>query len=85
MCLAGLAFDHPAADLLMEYATIGCPTKTGKNWTMTDLEDAIEVGPHVSALDPEAMAQLQAEVYEKEGSPRTSEGGTMGRHQDEPT
>ena len=66
MCPAGLALDHPAADLLMEYATVGCPTKTGKNWTMADLEDAIEVGPHVSALDPEAMAQLQAEVYEKE-------------------
>ena len=33
---------------------------------MQDLEEAINVGPHVSALDPEAMAQLQAEVKEKE-------------------
>ena len=33
---------------------------------MQDLEDTINVGPHVSALDPEAMAQLQAEVKEKE-------------------
>ena len=57
---------HPAADLLMDYATIGCPTKTGKNWTMTDLEEAINAGSHVSALDPEAMEQLQMEVAEKE-------------------
>ena len=50
----------------MEYATVGYPTKTGKDWTMQDLEEAINVGPHVSALDPEAMAQLQADVKEKE-------------------
>ena len=40
--------------------------KTGKNWTMEDLEEAIEVRPHLSDLDPEAMEQLQAEVAEKE-------------------
>ena len=33
---------------------------------MNDLEAAIEVGPHISALDPEAMDQLQSEVKEKE-------------------
>ena len=67
MCPAGLALYHPAADLLMEYATVGCPTKTGKKWSMGDLEEAsIEVGPHVSALGPEAMDQLQSKVKEKE-------------------
>ena len=66
MCPAGVALQHPAADLLMEYATIGCPTKTGKCWTMDNLEAGIKVGPHVSALDPEAMEQLQSEVKEKE-------------------
>ena len=33
---------------------------------MEDLEAVIEVGPHISALDPEAMEQLQSEVTEKE-------------------
>ena len=57
---------HPAADLLMNYATVGRPTKTGKNWSINELEEAIEVAPHVSALNPEAMEQLQLEVKEKE-------------------
>ena len=50
----------------MEYVTIGCPTKTGKCWTMEDLEAAIKVGPHISVLDLEAMEKLQAEAAEKE-------------------
>ena len=29
-CPAGRALQHPVADSLMEYATVGCPTKTGK-------------------------------------------------------
>ena len=40
-----------------------------KNWqgfVDQELEAAIEVGPHISALDPKAMEQLQAEVSEKE-------------------
>ena len=65
MCPAGLALQHPASDLLMEYATVGCPTKIGKNWTIEDPEEAVKVEPHVSALDPEAMEQLQAEVAGK--------------------
>ena len=50
----------------MEYATVGCPTKTGKDLTMKDLGEAIDIGPHVLALNPEAMAQLQSEAREKE-------------------
>ena len=56
MCPSGLALKHQAADLLMEHATVGCPAKTGKDWTMLDIKEATNVGPHVSALDPEAMA-----------------------------
>ena len=66
MCPAGLVLHHPAADLLIEYATVGCPTKIGNNWLMNDLEEAINVGPHVSALNPKVMEQLQSEVKEKE-------------------
>jgi hypothetical protein len=33
MCPRGLALHHPAAAKLLQYATGGCPTNTGKNWT----------------------------------------------------
>ncbi|EJK76004.1 hypothetical protein THAOC_02256, partial [Thalassiosira oceanica] len=59
---AGPALEHPAADLLTEYATFGCPANTGNDWTIDELQAAIDVGPHVSAMVPEAMQQLQEEV-----------------------
>lgn len=65
MCPAGLALHHPAAATLLEYATQGCPCKTGRPWTISELEEAIEKGPHVSAMDPEAMQQYQDEVQTK--------------------
>ncbi len=65
MCPAGLALHHPAAELLTSYATLGCPTETGKPWTVEQMQAAITRGPHISALVPEAVAQLQEEVREK--------------------
>ena len=65
MCPAGLALHHPAADLLLQYATKGCPTNTGRPWTKAEMEAAIERGPHKSALEPEPMAQQTKEVLEK--------------------
>ena len=60
MCLSGRTLRHPSA----KYATVGCPTRTDKDWLVQDLEASIEVGPHISVLDSEAMGQLQAEVAE---------------------
>jgi hypothetical protein len=65
MCPRGLALTHPAAEHLLEYASKGCPTHTGAPWTIDQMRAAIERGPHVSALVPEAMAQLDDEVKEK--------------------
>lgn len=65
MCPAGLALHHPAAATLLEYATQGCPCKAGRHWTISEMEEAIEKGPHVSAMDPEAMQQYQDEVKTK--------------------
>jgi len=50
--------EHPAAELLSQFARDGCPANTGKPWSMADLAAAIAVGPHVSAMDLEAMQQL---------------------------
>ena len=38
---------------------------TGKAWTVGQMQAAIDRGPHVSALVPDAMAQLDIEVQEK--------------------
>ena len=66
MCPRGLALHHPAAAVLLDYATGGCPVKTGKPWTREEIVAAVERGPHVSALVPEAMEQFASEVWEKE-------------------
>jgi hypothetical protein len=65
MCPSGLALYHPAADLLEEWATYGCPTKTGKAWTKSQMHEAVDRGPHWSALSDDAIAHFQAEVTEK--------------------
>lgn len=58
MCLRGLALHHPAAGHLLSYAMGRCPTNTGHNWTTQEIEAAIARGPHISAMNPAAMAQL---------------------------
>ncbi len=46
MCPSGLALHHPAAELLKEWATCGCPTCTGKSWTPAEMQEAVDRGPH---------------------------------------
>ena len=62
MCRAGTGLKHPAAKTLLDYATQGCPSKTGPNWTMDQLEAAVARGPHESALLPKAREQHLKEV-----------------------
>jgi hypothetical protein len=66
MCPKNLALEHPAAEKLLQYATGGCPCNTGKPWSKEMIHAAVERGPHVSALDPEAIEQLRTEIAEKE-------------------
>lgn len=65
MSPANLALYHPAADLLLEYATKGCPTHTEKRWSIDKMEAAITRGPHPSAMQPDTLAQLRRETFEK--------------------
>jgi hypothetical protein len=65
MSPANLALYHPAVDLLLEYATKGCPTNTGKQWSIDKMEAAIARGPHPSALQPDTLAQLRREMLDK--------------------
>ena len=57
---------HPAAGLLKEYAQRGCPLSVGGNWTLEELKATVEKGPHVSALEPDAIDQMQVEAREKD-------------------
>ena len=59
------ALDHPAAPLLKEYASQGCPVDVGRDWTLEELEAAVEKGPHSSALEPDAIEQIQVEARDK--------------------
>ena len=66
MCPSGLALHHPAADLLLEYATRGCPAKTGAQWTKEEVTAAVEHGNHSSAEVDTARIQFRAEALDKQ-------------------
>jgi hypothetical protein len=65
MCPFVLALLHPAADLLKEWATYGCPTKTGTPWTQEQMQAVVDRGPHWSALTGDAITHFRAEVDKK--------------------
>jgi hypothetical protein len=65
MCPSGLALCHPAADLLREWATYGCPTNTGTPWTAEQMQATVDREPHRLALADKAIAHFKAEVDDK--------------------
>ena len=62
----GLAAKHPAAPLLQQYATTGCPADCGENWTWQEIESAIRRGAHPSARPPKVAAALREETLDQE-------------------
>ncbi len=65
MCPTGRALHHPAAKILHEWATLGCPTSMGRDWTKSEMWEAVEWGPHRSAMSPEALEHFAVEIREK--------------------
>jgi hypothetical protein len=57
--------NHPAGALLREYATYGCPTKTGAPWKKEEIWEAVSRGPHASAMSAEALEHFRLEAEEK--------------------
>ena len=57
---------HPAAPLLRQYASRGCPVDVGRDWTLEELEAAVARGPHQSSREDDAIAQIQVEARQKE-------------------
>ena len=64
MCPSNLALHHPAADLLQQYSTEGCPVDTGRHWTREEIVAAIERGNH--PMEPSAMQQFHDEALAKQ-------------------
>jgi hypothetical protein len=65
MCPSGIATSHPAGELLKEWALVGCPAQTGHPWTKSEIWEAVERGPHRSALSEEVLEHFTAESVEK--------------------
>ena len=67
MLPTGPALEHPAAPLLLQYATSGCPATVTDPFPLEALEAAIKRGAHPSARAPKAAAALLKETQEKVG------------------
>ena len=65
MAPSGPARDHPAAPLHNNYAKHGMPADCGDDWTIEQLDVAVEKGAHSSATDPIAAQALYAETMEQ--------------------
>ncbi len=65
MCPWGQALEHPAAPMFTEWAQFGCPTKKWQPWTKEEIWDAVDRGPHQSALSKEAIKHFAIEAAEK--------------------
>jgi hypothetical protein len=65
MAPQGLALHHEAAGVLAEWETMGCPTCTGCDWTLAEIQAAIDRGPHRSALEPDALCHFTDKVQVK--------------------
>ena len=59
------ALQHDAATLLQDYAQNGCPVDAGEDWTIEQIQDALERERHKSAYLDGAAAFLQRETTEK--------------------
>ena len=60
-----VANSHPAAKILHNLSTEGCPLDCGEEWSEEHLLAALKRGPHISAKEPEAIKYLLQETQEK--------------------
>ena len=65
MCPTSSTLEYLTTEVLLGYATGGCPTNTGSPWLMDQIQAAIDKVPHASTIDPDVMAQLHDEVCSK--------------------
>ena len=61
----GRAAAHPAGPILLEYSWNGCLMDVRRHWSKTEVFAAVEQGRHISALAPEVVEIMHAEVADK--------------------
>jgi hypothetical protein len=64
ICPQGLALWKEAAILLTGWSQFGCPTRAGWDWTIEEMQAAIDCGPHQSVLQPEAIQHFDEEIWD---------------------
>ena len=65
MAPQGLALKHKATAILRKWEHFGCPTAAGQDWTLAEIQVAIDWGPHKLALEPDATEHFAEEVADK--------------------
>lgn len=65
MCPQNLALHHPTAATPLQYATGGCPVRSGQPWSLQEIEAAIAHGNNASALSLEVVAFHANQLKEK--------------------
>ena len=64
MCPSNLALQHPAAPILKQYATKGCPVDPGRHWSRDEVRAAVAYGSH--PMEDSASKQFWEEAVEKQ-------------------
>ncbi len=57
--------NHLAGAFHWEYATYGCPPKTGAPWKKEKIWEAVLRAPHTSAMSAEALEHFRVEAEKK--------------------
>ena len=61
----GLELHHSAYEMLLKYATGGCPVKTGQNCTNEEIQYAVMIGPYEYTLADEDISHFSDEYKGK--------------------
>ena len=65
MCPRNNVLQHPAAKLLLKWATDGCPVDCGQPWSKQAIQAAIDKAAHPSAQSLEAATACRNEALER--------------------
>ena len=50
---------HPAENLFLQYAKIGCRVLVGRDWTQYEMEAVVTKVPHSSELENDTISKIQ--------------------------
>ena len=65
MCPCNNVLQHPAAKMLLKWATEGCPVDCGQPWSKQAIQAAIDKAAHPSAQSLEAATACRNEALER--------------------